>query len=198
MRPARLLLLAALLLSVVSCGGSGGPTLLLIGPEAAFDAFMSNAGTIFNGFGQLVAGDESDNSHFRFYFAFDLSPLPAGASIVSAAVQVGQVNVLGAPYPVLGSVSLDLVDLGVALDGADFSSAPLTLTPPALLSSSAALGTKVADVTALLLDALALGMTRFDLRGQFTFSTDSDFGLDVAHFASIESGTPALLVIEFN
>lgn len=59
-----------------------------------------------------VAGDNRDRIPARAIYTFDLSQLPAGATVTSATLRIRQIDNVGNPYEDLANVVLDHVNLG--------------------------------------------------------------------------------------
>ena len=182
MPPTRLMFVLAALscLSLAACGGGGnaspgspgGATVTL---EA--DALMSGTAGQENGTrvalpGGLIAGGNARAFPFpvatewRMLLSFDLSGIPAGATILSAELTVEQVYTEGDPYA-SGPLLLDHVDLAGSLDAADFDSASLT-PGVGVLSLDLNLAPKTTSVTAAIQADVAAGRTTSSLRGYFT------------------------------
>lgn len=158
-------------------GGGGGEdqdTLALAGVAAREGVGNSGGGLTV---GSVILGDGGVNQVLRGFLSFDLSPIPAGATVVSATLQLSQFLVFGEPFAELGSMVADHVDLGAALDIADFSAAPLQ-SAVATLFTTPALGTILVDVTSSVLDDLGDGRTRTEFRLRFTTDTNMDGGQD--------------------
>ena len=148
----------------VGCGGSGGgggtPALVAnLSGIAALDGTVSTHGTVLTDGGGPRAGDVDSvlpGMFWRQFFTFDRSPIPVGATIVSAGLDVYQEAVAGNPYDTHGDLVLDYLDYGTSLDAADYDLAAITggLGP---ISTTATLGWKTLDVTAEVRDALGAG-----------------------------------------
>jgi len=68
--------------------------------------------------GELYVGGE--NKDYRQFYTFDLSALPADATIVRATLRLFQTHVVGDPYDAIGDVVVDHVHYGEAIELADF------------------------------------------------------------------------------
>lgn len=200
--PLRRLTVAVLALSLSACGGSGGGgsdrTTIVLKALQGFDAQIRLTGEVENGLDHLTAGDDLGNVPTRMFFAFDLSTVPVGVTLLGATLAVPQVNVIGAPYPALGRLEVQAVDFGVGLDASDYSTPALSATLiPALLADNPTLELKSADVREQLNVALSQARLRLDLRGAFVNSTNLNNSFDVSHVASVERGNEATLTITY-
>lgn len=182
MPPTRLLfaLVAVFSLSLAACGGGGNatpgsPGAATVTLEA--DALMSGTvaeenATLVARAGPLITGGTSRGFPFpittewRMLLSFDLSGIPAGATILSAELTVEQVYTEGDPYA-SGPLLLDHVDLAGSLDAADFDSAPLSAAV-GVLSLDLNLAPKTTNVTAAIQADVTAGRTTASLRGYFT------------------------------
>jgi hypothetical protein len=189
------------------CGGSSSAPVVVVDstlnlvalPE--FDSFIPipSPGSVQTGTSAIAGGDEPSNSSDRFYMSFDLSGLPAGATVVSATLTAQQVTVFLTPYTDLGNLLLELVDLGPALDVPDFATPPIPSRPGNLiLSTSAVLEAKIADVAPEIAAARAAALTRLDLRARFQMASDGNNDGDIVHFGSVEGGAAATLAIVYH
>jgi hypothetical protein len=165
-----------------ACGGGDGGgdivvNLLGITPR---EGFLSSTGGTATAVDPFV-GDNLLDTALRGFRSFDITPLPAGANIVSAVLQVNRSSVLGSPYANLGNVPVDRVDQGPSLDASDFAAASLSFNI-GTLSTSPALGLRQPDVTARLIDDLANGRLRSEYRLRFDSGTDNDQMSDGALF----------------
>ena len=103
----------------------------------------------------------------RTFMRFDLSTIPAGATIVGASLRVIQEDVVGAPYTTLGpNLYVDHVLLGDAPDAGDYRGNTLQ-ERLAIVSSSPALGERIVDVTAAVEVDRAQGRNTSDFRFRF-------------------------------
>lgn len=137
---------------------------------------------------------------YRSFLEFDLSSIPATASITNAVLYAYQSNVQGSPYSSLGSLAYDSLNYGAALTSAAYSQKELDIPsycPPCaafickfvigggkpLLSSSSTLGWKATNISSALQGALAA--RKLQLRFQFsTKDTDNDAAQDWVTFYS--------------
>jgi serine/threonine protein kinase len=146
--------------------------------------------------GNIRAGNYRDTPGERVYrgfMSFDLSDIPAGATIQDSTLVFYQMEVegnpyekLGSPYVEQGSLQLGPVYYGNTLSNLAFSQpagGELVLPP----KPSAEVWYKVKDqtLTDWIQQALDRGQPVFQLRLQFTNETDEDFMPD---YVGIESG----------
>ncbi len=202
MRDATRIAMGGLVFLLAGCGGSGGSggTRIDLPSDITADGFATQGGGYSAAF--LLVGDETSNDGIRGLYRFPLLPLPAGATVTKATLSTNQFEVIGSPYPALGDLLVDSVDLddgvGVGLDADDYFSAAFS-TVVGSLSASAALGPRTLDVTAAVQADLAAGRSFSDFRVYFQFQTDGNFTGDQIKLvsASDDGGTgvaPKLLV----
>lgn len=118
--PAALLLLSASL-GLGGCGGGGGSSAVTIAilSTPGLDGFVQASGSVDPISTSLAAGDSTANAVARFFVSFPLGGIPAGATILSATLEVRQSAVIGTPYSDLGLLVVDHLDYGGVLDAAD-------------------------------------------------------------------------------
>lgn len=197
---ARAGLFLCLALGVAACGGSGGPDLqtLVVGGTKAREGVGGGGGaTVSN---TLILGDTPGNAARVAFLSFPLTDLPAGADVATATLHVHHMGVtFGSPYPDLGVLVVDSVDLGAGVDASDATS-PALITLPGTLSDAAAVGARSLDVTAAVLADLAALRTRSEFRLRFTLGTDDDGQQDtiqIAETGSVDPQPPPTLVITY-
>jgi len=163
--------------------------------QAALDGFQANNGggnasaDIRLGNGAMV-GSPSYELVIRGFMSFDLSGIPASATIKSIELRFFQVQINGNPYGKLGNPLLKHVDYGSSLENADFNTPELA---SAILSPRTSAGQWYIITSNVLADwieqDLAAGRTRFQGRLQFSTETDGD---GIQDSVSIESGNNSL------
>lgn len=186
-----LIVLAAVCLpfGLTACGGGGSDTpssaSITVGSIAAIDGWADSAGAFDAAGGGPWVGDGTANQTVRQVWAFDLSAVPAGATVTSATVGLRQYLVLGVPFPGFGIIVLDHVLLGADLDASDYDS--VALSTPGLVSTQSVLDWRLVDVTAAVQADLAAGRTRSDFRARFdTLASDGDSFRDGVFFSDAE------------
>ncbi len=172
----------------------GDVTVTLYG-QAALDGFQANNGggntaaDIRFGNGSMV-GSPSYELVIRGFMSFDLSGIPASATIKSIELRFFQVQVTGNPYGKLGNPLLKHVNYGSSLENADYNTPELA---SAILSPRTSPGQWYIITSNTIADwieqDLAAGRTRFQGRLQFSTETDGD---GIQDSVSIESGDNAL------
>ena len=177
--PAIFFLLIALACAAPACGGSGGEgneqTAVLPGTKAREGFVNPNGATVSN---TLNFGDTSSNVPIRAVLSFSLAPLPADALLVSATLQIEQVDTgFGTPFVDLGSLFVDHVDLGAGVDAMDFAGGTLQ-AGIAVISASAGDGLRTADVTSAVLADLAAARAQSEFRLAFAVPTNNDSAQD--------------------
>jgi hypothetical protein len=98
------------------------------------------------------------NSSLRGAMSFDLTQLPAGATVTSATLFTRECAVVGHPVPALGNVVLEHVNFGPVLDTAVYST-PAIDTLGGVLTSDSTIGHRTRNVTAAVLADIVAGRT---------------------------------------
>jgi len=149
--------------------------------------FTYSGGPLFTSDGAYAirVGDSGGNDARRGFLRFDLSSIPAGATIEDAELRIGQYSVVGTPYTSLGAVLVDHVTMGVNFDAADWGAAALAPNI-GTLSSDSTLQEKSLNVTSRVLDDLNDGRTTSDFRLRFALTTDFDGANDYAEFNDLD------------
>ena len=192
---------SALLLALAGCGGGGGDdgTDVTLLADPAVHGWVTNLGGSVSFGGSVVVGDSSGNPTLaaRGIMRFQLTDIPAGATIESATLRVYQMLVEGTPYADLGDLLVDHVDAGAGLSADDFAGGTLQANM-GVLSTSAALEIKSLDVRAAVQAALDGGTGRVDFRFRFETETDGDAQTDGATLngRSDEAGNGRVPVLE--
>lgn len=204
---AALLLAGALPLG--ACGGGGGGGGSDAPRQATLLGIPSMDGLLRNGFALpaqeliignfVVLGPPLEAFEMRSMSTFDLTPLPAGADVVSAVVTLTQFSVTGTTYVGRAPAILDHVNIGTSLSGDDFNGGTLA-SNIGVLSADATLGPKSLDVTAQVAADIAAGRTRSSFRLRFqNVLADLTTGR-FAQFGDAEGtrgSTPPTLVVTF-
>ncbi len=160
--------------TLVSQAGLDG---YLIGGQGSYVADEIRIGNIDSTSGERV---------FRGFLSFDLSGIPAGATIESAQLRFFQVRIRGNPYEKLGEFLLKHVDYGLSLNTEDWDGPELgSITLPSVPSPNAWYTLSGEPLIAWLSQDLAAGRASFQLRQQFSTETDGD---DSADYVQLESG----------
>ena len=153
-------------------------TTVTLSSTAALDGWVRNDGDAFAGGAGPGLGDLDEilpGLSFREFYSFALSSIPGSVTIESAVLRLYQAGAGAATYASLGNVIVDRVDLGAALDAADFSGGTLT---PAIgtLSTNATIEYKTLDVTTAVLADRNAGRARSDFRLRFGIADGNNNG----------------------
>jgi hypothetical protein len=137
----------------------------------------------------------------RGFVSFDLSGIPAGSTITEATLRLYQYDTNGSPYGVGGSLKVDHLNYGDALDNTDYGMAAL-LSSFTTLTSNTVIEWKDADVTDQVKDDVANGRSRSQYRIHFTTENKGgDVTGDFAYFESAENtggtGKKPQLVVKY-
>jgi len=115
-------------------------TTVVVTAVSAEGGYVADDGTVFNG--AMIAGDDVNDKSYQAFVSFDISAIPAGATIQDVVVDFdGQHVVFGDPFNDLGCLRAYVDDYSVLDAGDYFIGAPLgavlrycteaELTPPA-------------------------------------------------------------------
>lgn len=204
-------LLASLSLAGCGCGGTidSSPQLatqrLTLSSEPGRDGWVAEGGqavTQSTVAGTPGTGDAGPaGSARRQFFSFDLSTLPAGATVESALLSLYQARVDGTPYATHGAVVVDHLVYDT-LDPSDFH-LPSLGTALDTLSADPALALRVLDVTAAVQADRAAGRARTQLRLRWSaLDRDGDGTDDQAAFADADdalgTGLPPRLLVTYS
>ncbi|HEX7127474.1 MAG TPA: DNRLRE domain-containing protein [Thermodesulfobacteriota bacterium] len=155
-------------------GGGGSAS---FGSVAELDGTVREDGAVDTS-GQPIVGGAGGSVH-RAFFSFDLSSLPAGATVRAATLSLYQGATVGNPFgpgpgsSQMGDVVVDLVDFGATEAGVEFSNA--TVRPNVgTLSTSHAVGWRQLSVTEAVQDAVTSGRRYVQFR--LRFSRDDTYG----------------------
>lgn len=139
----------------------------------------------------IYVGDDEVNRPLQGFISFDISGIPAGATISKVVVDFSDYdNIYGNPFGSLGCLRAYLHDYGI-LDGGDY----FTGTPGGSLISFCSVGDMAAQSNTSIRDALQakVGGSRFQMRLQFTdIITDGDGNSDLVTWTP--SHSPKLIV----
>ena len=107
-RALRLAVAALACLGVAACGGDGGkdrtpiPMNIVVGPDGDFTGHVLELTIgvtyIATTNVQMAAGDDAANNLQKGFIRFDLSGVPAGATVQDATMSITQVAPTGSPY----------------------------------------------------------------------------------------------------
>jgi DNA-binding beta-propeller fold protein YncE len=120
----------------------------------------------------------------RQFYSFGWTGIPSTVNVRSATLRLYQANVEGFPYANLGSVVVDHVDYGAALDSADYD-APALTSNTGTLSTNDAEEYKTLNVTTSVASDLA-GRTRSQFRLRFSAENNVNFEDDYVQFTDAE------------
>ena len=78
--------------------------LLFHQPDASLSGSMTSSGTMYSS-GTYTAGDQNGNLQVKGFLSFDITGIPAGATITSATLGLSDSSVLGGdPFATLGNL----------------------------------------------------------------------------------------------
>ena len=195
--------LALLCLGVTACGGGDGkdttpiPQSLTLGADGDFTGHIVEVTPLvtyaITTNVPMQAGDDTANNLKKGFVRFDLSVLPAGASVVDATLPLTQAAPTATHYADLGGMlRVDHVEVGAALDQSDFSATSLFLNY-GTISMDTTLEVKTLGVSTLVARDLADGRTTTDFRFSFASPTDNNGDDDWAEFIAANFvGAPTL------
>jgi len=139
----------------------------------------------------MYVGDDESNRPLQAFLSFDVSGIPARATISGVVVDFSNYDsIYGDPFSSLGCLRAYLHDYGV-LDGGDY----FTGTPAESLISFCSVGDMAAQSSTSIRNTLQarVGSSRFQMRLQFTeIMTDGDGNSDLVSWTS--SHLPQLIV----
>lgn len=143
--------------------------LLFHQPDASLSGSMTSSGTMYSS-GTYTAGDQNGNLQVKGFLSFDITGIPAGATITSATIGLSDSSVVGGdPFATLGNLRVYNVDYGTSLTVSDFNGPKLSTvwsgnSPPS----------DVIDVKSELANAVASGKKNLQFRIEFATATDND------------------------
>jgi hypothetical protein len=198
-------LLALAALALGGCGGGngrGGPVTVSLPASSTLSGSVASTGYVTVGY--LGVGDRSPPSSptisFRAFVSFDLSAIPAGATVRTATLTLHQTRVFGTPYARLGPLVVDQVVYGNVLDAGAYSRSFPSSQGFAALSTDATVGPRSVLATAQVEDNLASGRTLSQFRIRFTAETDGNMTTNEADLGSTSgaaSTTSPTLVVTY-
>jgi hypothetical protein len=155
------------------------PVTLTLLSEGILDGYLLNDGTgsssrdILIGNGEVIS--TTGELVARGFMSFDLSDIPAGATIESAELRFYQKEIEGSPYQKLGNLVLEHVHYGTRFDESAYDTSALS-TAVLQLESSPDAWYILSDHTIAdwIQDSLAAGLSRQQFRLQFSQETDGD------------------------
>lgn len=156
--------------------------------QAALDGYVVQ-GQVANNRTDIRMGNvpaAGGDNIYRGFLSFDLSGIPAGATIQSVELRFWQQIIEGDPYGKLGALVLKHVDYGPGLEVAAFDAPELGSTVlPALTAPEVTYVVAGDPLIAWIQQDLAAGRGRFQLRLQFASERDGD---DAQDYIRVESG----------
>jgi hypothetical protein len=148
--------------------------------DAASSGHLSNGAV----FADAVVGDDSQNAQLKGFLTFDLSGIPAGATINAATLNLGSYQREGNPFNSLGVLKALPGNFG-GLDSGDWSATVIGTAgyyeEPADLQADQ-------DVLTSVKRAFEQGWGYYQLRLEFSDPTDSDGTTDVFWFNAGSGG----------
>ncbi|MCC7571870.1 MAG: PKD domain-containing protein [Candidatus Methanofastidiosum sp.] len=171
--------------------------LLFHQPDASLSRSMTSTGILYPS-GTHTAGDQVANLQIKCFLSFDISSIPAGATITSATLGLTDNTItLGNPFATLGNLRVYYVDYGTSLTVSDYNGPRL-----ATVWSGSSAPSDVMDVKAELANAVASGKKNLQFRIEYTTPTDNDGAVDritfnnptLLYFYSSPSNKPDLRV----
>lgn len=179
-------------LSVAACdkNSPSGPTqTLTVVSTAALDGYVTSAGTVQTAGGGPVTGDLEavfPGVAYRQFFSFDLTGLPANASVDTATLRLYQASTAGAPFTSLGNVVVDHLDYGGVLAPSAFDLLAIT-SNIGILSSNTTVEYKTLAVTTAVKTDVSLGRVRSQFRLRMSIiGADNDGASDNVTFSDTE------------
>jgi hypothetical protein len=178
-------------LGAPACGGGGDgpggsdPQVTTLRATPALDGYVTsglgNWATAGNG---IDVGDQDgliDGTFRNGFLSFDLSTIPAGASVQQATLRCYQTEIAGSPYLTIGEIVVDHLDYGATLDAADYGLASLDADIGSFFSSSS-LDWRTLPVTEAVRAALTMGLPRCQFRLRFSLEPPGNATSDLATF----------------
>lgn len=172
----------------------------ILSSNANLDGFRSSNGG-GNSTKEIRAG-RNESLVTRGFVSFGITEIPTGAKIQSATLRLYQVDVIGNPYAVGGSIKVDHLTYGDSLDNSDYASSALS-SGFVTLTNNATKEWKDADVTEKIKDDVANARSTSQYRIHFqTETVGGDVNGDFAYFEAKDnnqnSGNTPQLVIKYH
>jgi hypothetical protein len=158
--------------------------------QPQLDGYVPSIGDAVTGEVIRVGSDDPppNETGYRGFMSFDLSSIPAGATIVSAEVRFYQVRIEGNPFEHLGSFMLEHVDFGPELNNIDYLAVALDSVVLAPQNSPGAWYVAAAEP---IVDWIGIDLkakrTRFQVRLRFSSEIDPGSEPDYLEFESGEN-----------
>jgi hypothetical protein len=207
---ALLLVSLALALPLCGCGGSSNnedddflTLTAFLGAEGGFEGTIDAGGAISEPTGGLGVGDREGQvpaGPVRAFLSFDISGIPANATLTVARLRCTQGFVSGTPYSSLGSVVVDHMNYGATFPGSSTYGANALLGNIGTLSADASLALKTCSVLIAVNADRTASRTRSQFRLRWTNAEQNFDGQDsFARFVDAEGtggmgGVPLLEV----
>lgn len=172
---------------------------MTLSASASLDGFRSSNGGGNDGL-DIRAG-RNVNLVTRGFVSFDLSSLPANATITEATLRLYQTKTIGNPYGVGGNLKVDHLDYGSNLDDPDYGAASL-ISNFATLTTNASVEWKDVAATDQVKGDRTASRSRSQFRIHFTSEvTGGDVTGDFAYYESANNsegtGSTPQLVIKY-
>lgn len=164
---------------------------------ASLDGFRSSNGGGNDGL-DIRAG-RNVNLVTRGFVSFDLSGIPASATITETTLRLYQTKTIGNPYGVGGNLKVDHLDYGTSLDDPDYGASSL-ISNYATLTTNASVEWKDVAATDQIKSDRSASRTRSQFRIHFTSEvTGGDVTGDFAYYESANNSegtgnTPQLVI----
>jgi len=170
---------------------------MTLSAAASLDGFRSSNGG--GNAGLDIRAGRNVNLVTRGFVSFDITGIPAGATIEKATLRLYQAKIIGDPYGVGSSLKVDHLDYGDSLGNEDYSAGSISSSFTTLTANST-LEWKDVDVTDRLKDDIANGRSRSQYRTHFAIENQGgDVTGDFTYFESANNSegtgnTPQLVV----
>ena len=170
---------------------------MTLSATASLDGFRSSNGGGNDGL-DIRAG-RNVNLVTRGFVSFDLSGIPASATITEATLRLYQTKTIGNPYGVGGNLKVDHLDYGTSLDDPDYGASSL-ISNYATLTTNASVEWKDVISTDQVKGDRSASRTRSQFRIHFTTEvTGGDVTGDFAYYESANNSegtgnTPQLVI----